>query len=136
MAYLETVFLKLLDVFGGGEFKARDVSRKLQLKASYVKNLLSQLRKRGWIITRHDPESRRKRLYRLDLGAIEGARLGAGSRYLSDYRGEYVAFLGGKAVDHDADLQALTRRVLAKYPLDELFITNVGQPKELMRIGL
>lgn len=49
----------------GGEFTYGDVRRFIKGKDANINNVLSTLRKRGWLLTELDPEDSRRRIYRL-----------------------------------------------------------------------
>jgi len=44
---------------------------------------------------------------------------------LTNYRGQYIAMLNGKVIDHDADEVALSRRVHAQYGKQTILLTPV-----------
>jgi len=69
MTYVESAYGRLLKRFGGRPFRAEDVEKALGLRAGYVKNLLSELKRKGWISSTPDPEEARRTIYRLDLAA-------------------------------------------------------------------
>ncbi|MEM2057537.1 MAG: hypothetical protein QXO76_04720 [Thermoproteota archaeon] len=133
--YLENAYSRLLRKFGGSPFNIEEAARALGVKPSYMKNLLSELRRKGWLISKPDPEDARRAVYNLDLTVIsEMKREGVGSA-ISSYEGEYVLFVNGRIVDKDYDVQRLIRRALKKYKPSEIYITSMGRPRELVTIG-
>ncbi|MEM3080072.1 MAG: hypothetical protein QXF21_07155 [Thermoproteota archaeon] len=133
--YLENAYSRLLRKFGGSPFHIEEAARALGVKPSYMKNLLSELRRKGWLISKPDPNDARRAVYNLDLTVIsEMKREGVGSA-ISSYEGEYVLFVNGRIVDKDYDVQRLIRRALKKYKPSEIYITSVGRPRELVTIG-
>ncbi|MEM3469928.1 MAG: hypothetical protein QXZ36_04190, partial [Thermoproteota archaeon] len=112
-----------------------EAAKALGVKPSYMKNLLSELRRKGWLISKPDPNDARRAVYNLDLTVIsEMKREGVGSA-ITSYEGEYVLFVNGRIVDKDYDVQRLIRRALKKYKPGEIYITSVGRPRELVTIG-
>lgn len=97
-----------------------------------MKNLLSELRRRGWLISKPDENDV---LYILDLTFINEMKTCEVRTTISTYEGDYVLFVKGKVVDRDYDIQRLVRRTLKKYKPDEIYITNVGRPRKLVTIG-
>ncbi|MEM2945387.1 MAG: hypothetical protein QXI87_03460 [Thermoproteota archaeon] len=133
--YLENAYSRLLRKFGGSPFHIEEAARALGVKPSYMKNLLSELRRKGWLISKPDPNDARRAVYNLDLTVIsEMKREGVGSA-ISSYEGEYVLFVNGRIVDKDYDVQRLIRRALKKYKPSEIYITSMGRPRELVTIG-
>ncbi|MEM3660538.1 MAG: hypothetical protein QXU11_09025 [Thermoproteota archaeon] len=133
--YLENAYSRLLRKFGGSPFNIVEAAKALGVKPSYMKNLLSELRRKGWLISKPDPEDARRAVYNLDLTVIsEMKREGVGSA-ISSYEGEYVLFVNGRIVDKDYDVQRLIRRALKKYKPSEIYITSIGRPRELVTIG-
>ncbi len=49
----------------GGEFTYGDVRKAIKGKDANINNVLSAMRKRGWLLTELDPEDSRRRIYRL-----------------------------------------------------------------------
>lgn len=133
MSYLPETLRKLARRFGAEPFEARDVEKALGLRPGYVRNLMSLLKGRRWIMAKPHPSTRRRRLYTVNYDAVSEATLGG--RLLGVELGEYVAFVNRRVVDHDADLQRLTQRVLRSHRPGEIFITNMGTPKERITIG-
>jgi len=135
MPYLEAMYENLLRTFGGRPFRSKQVAEALRLKPSYVKNLLSELRRRGWISSMQDPAEARHTIYRLDLAAASEINTGGVQSMLGQYIGEYVLLVNGKIVDKNADIQGLLRRALRKYKPEEIYITNAGRPREIVTVG-
>ncbi|MEM3956885.1 MAG: hypothetical protein QXO47_01645 [Thermoproteota archaeon] len=133
--YLENAYSRLLRKFGGSPFNIEEAAKALGVKPSYMKNLLSELRRKGWLISKPDPNDARRAVYNLDLTVIsEMKREGVGSA-ITSYEGEYVLFVNGRIVDKDYDVQRLIRRALKKYKPSEIYITSMGRPRELVTIG-
>ncbi|MCX8183789.1 MAG: MarR family transcriptional regulator [Crenarchaeota archaeon] len=132
--YLENAYSGLLRKFGGRPFRLEEAARALGVKPSYMKNLLSELKRRGWLISKPDPEDARRAVYNLDLTFISEMKTEVGST-ITSHEGEYVLFVNGRIVDKDHDVQRLLRRALKKHKPDEIYITNVGRPRELVTIG-
>ncbi|MGB9717952.1 MAG: hypothetical protein ACPL4E_05860 [Thermoproteota archaeon] len=132
--YLENAYAVILRKFGGGPFRLKEAAEALGVKPSYMKNLLSELRRRGWLISRPDPDDARRAVYNLDLAVISEMKSGVSST-ISNHEGEYILFVNGKMVDKDYDIQRLLRRALKKHKPGEIYITSVGRPRELVAIG-
>jgi len=49
----------------GGEFTYGDVRKAIKGKDANINNVLSSMRKRGWLLTELDPHDSRRRIYRL-----------------------------------------------------------------------
>lgn len=114
-------------------FEASDVEKAFGLKPSYVRNLMGQLKARRWVEARPHPATRRRRVYNINYDAVSDVAVGG--RLLGVELGKYVAFVDKKVVDHDHDLQRLVQRVLKSRRPEEIFITNMGKPKERISIG-
>lgn len=137
---LANTYMKMWDAFGVSEFTLSDIVSRLDIKKSYARNLLSQLTSRGYVSSRADNADKRRRLYRLRVKAFDDVLaskelLARGEfellKLFGSYRGEYVAIVDGKVVDHDEDLQALGKRVLGEYPLKSLYVTCIGTPRKI-----
>ncbi len=61
--------LRKVKRFGGRPFRAEDVEKALDLRAGYVRNLLSELKRKGWLSSTPDLADARRTIYRLDLAA-------------------------------------------------------------------
>lgn len=133
MPYLPETLRRLARRFGAKPFEARDVEKALRLKPSYVRNLMSELKARRWITAKPHPLTRRRKVYHINYDAVSEAAVGG--RLLGVELGEYVAFVDRRVVDHDTDLQRLAQRVLKSHRSEEIFITNMGTPKERISIG-
>jgi hypothetical protein len=132
--YLENAYTVLLRKFGGRSFRLEEAAKVLGVKPSYMKNLLSELRRRGWLISKPDPNDARRAVYNLDLAVISKMKTEVGST-ISNHKGEYVLLVNGRIVDKDYDIQRLIRRALKKHKPGEIYITSVGRPRELVTIG-
>lgn len=137
---LVNTYVRLLNTFLIDEFISDDVAERLGFRKGYARNLLSGLMKQGYVSSRPDEKDRRRRLYRLEVKALDEVLSLKPSlekreletlKLFKTYRGEYVAVVNGEVVDHDEDLQALAKRVLLKYPLESLYITCVGTPRRM-----
>lgn len=124
---------KLARRFGAMPFEARDVEKAFGLKPGYVRNLMGQLKAKRWVEARPHPATRRRRVYTINYDAV--GDVAVGGRLLGVELGRYVAFVDRKVVDHDHDLQRLVQRVLKSRRPEEIFITNMGTPKERISIG-
>jgi DNA-binding MarR family transcriptional regulator len=133
--YLENAYMVLLRKFGGKSFCLEEAAKALGVKPSYMKNLLSELRRRGWLISNPDSNDARRAVYNLDLAVISGMKTEKTDSKISSYEGEYVLFVNGRIVDKDHDIQRLIRRALKKYKPEEIYVTNVGKARELVTIG-
>lgn len=133
--YLEKAYSRLLRKFGGSPFHIEEAARALGVKPSYMKNLLSELRRKGWLISKPDPNDARRAVYILDLAVINEMKTEGVGSAISSYEGEYVLFVNGRIVDKDYDVQRLIRRALKKYKPGEIYITSVGRPRGLVTIG-
>jgi DNA-binding MarR family transcriptional regulator len=133
--YLENAYTALLRKFWGRSFHLEEAAKALGVKPSYMKNLLSELRRKGWLISNPDSNDARHAVYNLDLAAISGMKTEKVGSTISSYEGEYVLFVNGRIVDRDYDIQRLIRRALKKYKPEEIYITNVGRARELVTIG-
>ncbi len=132
--YLENAYAVLLRKFGGRPFHLEEAAKALGVKPSYMKNLLSDLRRRGWLISKPDPNDARRAVYNLDLAVISGMKTEVDPT-ISSHEGEYVLLVKGRIVDKDYDVQRLLRRALKKHKPGEIYITSVGRPRELVTIG-
>ena len=135
MTYLDDAYGRLLKSFGGRPFRLNDVSKAFGLRPGYVKNLLSGLRRRGWVSTMPDPTEARRTIYRLDLAAAGEVDSTPVQSMLGEHIGEYVLLVNGAIVDKDEDIQRLLRRALKKYKPEQIYITSAGRPKEIVTIG-
>jgi len=133
--HLENAYMALLRKFGGRSFHLEEAAKALGVKPSYMKNLLSELRHKGWIISNPGSNDARRAVYNLDLAVISGMKTEKVGLTISSYEGEYVLFINGKIVDKDHDIQRLIRRALKKYKPEEIYVTNVGRARELVTIG-
>lgn len=132
--YLEKAYSRLLRRFGGRPFRLEEAAKALSVKPNYMKNLLSELRRRSWLISKPDSNDARRAVYILDLIAISEMETEMSSM-ISNHEGEYVLFVNGRIVDRDYDIQRLIRRALKKHKPNEIYITNIGRPRELVTIG-
>jgi len=135
MTYLDETYGRLLKSFGGRPFRSKEVTEALRLRPGYVKNLLSELRKRGWVSAMPDPTEARRTIYRLDLAAAGEVESAPVQSMLGEHIGEYVLLVNGAIVDKDGDVQRLLRRALKKYKPEQIYITSAGRPKEIVTIG-
>lgn len=135
MVYLENAYERLLRKFGGRPFRSGEVAEALGLKPSYVKNLLSELKRRNWISSMPDPTEARRTIYRLDLAATSEINASGVRSMLGEYSGEYVLVVNGKIIDKSTDIQRLLRKALKKYKPGQIHITTVGRPKEIVTVG-
>ena len=133
MSYVPETLRKLARRFGATPFETIDVEKALGLKRSYVKNLMGQLKARRWITAKPHPSTRRRRVYAINYDAV--GEVAVGGRLLGVELGEYVAFVNHRVIDHDPDLQRLTQRVMKSHRPEQVFITNMGTPKERISIG-
>jgi len=133
--YLGNAYTALLRKFWGRSFHLEEAAKALGVKPSYMKNLLSELRRKGWLISNPDSNDARRAVYNLDLAAISGMKTEKVGLTISSYEGEYVLFVNGRIVDRDYDIQKLIRRALKRYKPEEIYITNVGRARELVTIG-
>jgi len=135
MTYLDDAYGRLLKIFGGRPFKLGEVIEALGLRPGYVKNLLSELRRRGWVSTMTDPTEARRTIYRLDLASASEVDSAPVQSMLGEHIGEYVLLVNGAIVDKDGDVQRLLRRALKKYKPEQIYITSAGRPKDIVTIG-
>ncbi|MGQ9514451.1 MAG: hypothetical protein ACUVTL_05310 [Thermoproteota archaeon] len=135
MAYLDDAYGRLLKSFGGRSFGSKEVAKALGLRPGYVKNLLSELRRRGWISAMPDPSDARRAIYRLDLAAAGEVDSDLAQSMLGEHIGEYVLLVNGAIVDKDGDVQRLLKRALKRYKPEQIFITSAGRPREIVTIG-
>ena len=135
MTHVELAYERLLRRFRGKPFNFQEALESLGLKSSYVKNLLSELGKKGWLHSTPDPAEARRVIYRLDLAAAGEVNSENVQSMLGEYMGEYVLLVNGRIIDKDDDIQRLLRRALKKYKPSEIYITSAGRPKELVTVG-
>jgi len=135
MTYLDDAYGRLLKSLGGRPFRLNEVVEALGLRPGYVKNLLSELGRRGWVSTMPDPTEARRTIYRLDLAAAGEVESVPVQSMLGEHIGEYVLLVNGTIVDKDEDVQRLLRRALRKYKPEQIYITSAGRPKEIVTIG-
>jgi hypothetical protein len=65
-----------------------------------------------------------------DIRWFEGNR----ARLLSRYRGEYVAIVKQRVVDHDRDFEGLAGRVFARWGVRSIFMPRVLEGERVVRI--
>lgn len=135
MTHLELAYERLLRHFRGRPFNFQEALESLGLKSSYVKNLLSELGKKGWLHSTPDPEEARRVIYRLDLAAAGEVNSENVQSMLGEYMGEYILLVNGRIMDKDNDIQKLLRRALRRHKPGEIYITSAGRPKELVTVG-
>jgi len=135
MTYIDDIYGRLLKSFDGRPFRLKEVTESLRLRPGYVKNLLSELRRRGWVSTMPDPTEARRTIYRLDLAAANEVDSAPVQSMLGEHIGEYVLLINGAIVDKDEDVQRLLRRALKNYKPEQIYITSAGRPKEIVTIG-
>lgn len=65
-----------------------------------------------------------------DVRWFEGHR----DELVEAFGGEYIAVVGGRVVDHDADFDALARRVFARNEGRSVFLPRVDAPRRVVSL--
>jgi len=137
--------LTALSVFGLRPFKAREFAEKLGYSQGYVKNLISKAVASGEVVSHVSVDDKRVKIYRINPAVIKDAIMRGGKEkegiieslgLKGKYSGGYVALLEGGVVDYDEDLYALSDRVFAEHPAEEIIVTNVGIPRKMITLEL
>jgi len=142
---MDEVTLGLLRAFRLHPFALEEATKRLRYSERYLRNVVSSALERGILLSSPAAPDRRRRQYRVSWRALREEMLKGGEArdrvvhalgLEPGYEGKYVALVDGVVVDFDDDLLALTDRVADRYPAEALLVTNVGEPRQPLTMGL